>query len=234
MKVTGEHRTVYRLENTPIRQSYDGAVYRVSGTTQTFVKIYPVQMRTDLERIRVIEAVNGHGGIMGPRPIEAVYESGKFSGYVFQEEVEPVQPVSVSVPVQSTPLWLPLLITAVFGMIGSLVIRFVIMRILRNSTSDLCYAMLNQGVIMMAGGFIAGLVGAVVSYQRMDGVLDLLVGPLCFIVGAFIVFVATSFLAVLVTAITMGLSIAAQLMPSIVGAVVMIAVLVYIVKILIK
>ena len=90
MRVTGERKTTYRLLDTPVRQGYDGVVYRVDGGTmggmQTFVKLYPSAMRTDQERNKVIDAVNGRGGIMGPRPIEPVYERGKFAGYAFQEE----------------------------------------------------------------------------------------------------------------------------------------------------
>lgn len=237
MRVTGERKTTYRLLDTPVRQGYDGVVYRVDGGTmggmQTFVKLYPSAMRTDQERNKVIDAVNGRGGIMGPRPIEPVYERGKFAGYAFQEETDVHMPPPPPPPAAKAPVWLLLVETVVFGMVASLVIRFVIMGMLQATASELCYTMLNNGTLLSVGGFVAGLIGAVLG-SKADAPLCYLAGPVFYVVGAFVVFTAVSLLALVISAVTVGASIAAQLLPTAIGTIVILGVVVYLLKSLLR
>lgn len=238
MRVTGERKTTYRLLDTPVRQGYDGVVYKVdSGTmggVQTFVKLYPSAMRTDQERNKVIDAVNGRGGIMGPQPIEPVYERGKFAGYAFQEEnAVHMPPPPPPAPVTTAPVWLLIVETIAFGMIASLVIRFVVMGMLRDTASELCYAMLSNGTLLSAGGFVAGLIGAVLG-SKADVPLCYLAGPVFYVIGAFAIFTVVSLLALLISAVTVGASIAAQLLPTVLSTAVVVGLIAYIFKSLLR
>ena len=107
------------------------------------------------------------------------------------------------------------------------------MGMLRATASELCYTMLSNGTLLSVGGFVAGLIGAVLG-SKADAPLCYLAGPVFYVVGAFVVFTAVSLLALLISAVTVGASIAAQLLPTAIGTIVILGVVVYLLKSLLR
>ena len=133
MQVLGERGTIYSLVQSNAGAEYDGKKYRVKGKDNVMVKIFVPAMQTDAQKNKVLIAANGGGGMLGPRPIEPVYERGHFAGYAF--EVESPQPIPK--PPQGDHYLLFAGFSAGLGIIFSLVLHFVLIGILTRDAAEL-------------------------------------------------------------------------------------------------
>lgn len=212
MQVLGERGTIYSLVQSNVGAEYDGKKYRVKGKDNVMVKIFVPAMQTDAQKNKVLIAANGGGGMLGPRPIEPVYERGRFAGYAF--EVESPQPIPK--PPQGDHYLLFAGFSAGLGIIFSLVLHFVLIGILTRDAAELNKEMLCGGGIMIAAGWI---LGAVVFYKGMsvgwEEYACMLAAAGCFIAACAIVYFATGVVATIFAGVVVGASLLMQILPDV-------------------
>lgn len=228
MKVTGNRIKSYVLADKVKGTDYEGAIYEATNLrkprSMTCVKLYTPMMRTDEQMNKVINAANGMGGILGPIPIEPVYQRGKFVGYSYEESISnDVTPPSP--PKQNSHG--TILAAVALGVVFSLLVRFVLLKFLLNISSELAGRMLCKGAIMIFAGWAAGVFGFRMGSTSAENCIFAAIG---FVAGCVVVYVATSLLAAIVLAVTMGVSMLLQVLPDLIASIVVLVILAKVAK----
>lgn len=218
--------TSYVLGRKYVRKENDGVIYAVPQQNGKMVKILNKDQRSTRER-SVIDAVNGMGSIMGPEPLEPVYENGRFVGYVFEDVWDP-DPVIPPAPPQKTDdsnVTVAIIACLVIGMGLSVWFYFFGFDILTGSVAEKYRTFNFGGIPMLFGGWIAmvavllGIVKKDVDNSTMTMILGL---------GAFVLACAVIYLAIcaIVTLAEMAFNVAVAILPTII----VIAIILYVVK----
>lgn len=212
MQVLGERGTVYSLIQSNTGVEYDGKKYRVKGKDNVMVKIFLPAMQTDAQKNKVLIAANGGGGMLGPRPIEPVYERGRFVGYAFEAETLPNAPK----PPQGDHYLLFAGISVVLGLVFSLIVHFVLFGMLTRNAAELYIELLCGGGIMIAAGWI---LGAVVFYKGMSVGWEeyscMLAAAGSFIAACVMVYFATGIVATIFAGVVVGVSLLMEVLPEV-------------------
>lgn len=221
----------YVLGKKYVRKESDGVIYNVPQMPHTMIKIINKDQRTTRER-SVIDAVNGVGSILGPEPLEPVYEHGRFVGYAFQEDLydeDPVMPPEPPKPQSSGNWGINFLVCACVGAAASLWLFYFGFQAISAGFSPEMQFFNFRGIPMILVGWAAMI--AILLYMKKEGaehvVTACVAGILAFALGSALTCGAICLLVLLVET---AYSVAMALLPT----VVFILILVYLVKYLLR
>ena len=205
MEVYSKYNISYQLSRKPVTKTFDGSIYDVVSDPGLQVKILDKGYCTDEMERTVEDSIYGAGTIV-PAPIETIYYRNRFAGYVMPRQVLPepepeLDAVPVTAPVPSPKTGdnvIPVLCLIAFGLLGSILIYFLIFPHLSSNINQTVATVNFGGIPMIAGGWILLIICSLKSGLTSWNLTVL--GIFAFLLGAALVYGVISILTYLLLA----------------------------------